>query len=308
MKLSRVLAQVTLLLLLSSICLAQDQQNPGTVNPTSGPPNLMLLVHQEVQPGKASDRQRLEISIARAADRLNAPNFWLGMQSMTGTRETVFLDPFDSFERLEQAGSDWARFFSAHQDVAHMRDELDSLLVSDRTTIAIRRDDLGYLLESIDLTAARFLRIIEVRVFPGHENDFSAAARSMADARANLKINSPFVVYQVNAGLPTPAYLIVFPLSSLSEDDNSLTWDEGSENLAKEESLEKFRQIARDSISSTLGNLYMIHPEVSHVPEDFASEDPDFWRPTGKAESTGKPPADPGPNYSKKTPYAKPNH
>lgn len=45
-------------------------------------------------------RQKLEMAISQACDRLSVPNAWIDLESITGRSEAVFFDPFDSFEQL----------------------------------------------------------------------------------------------------------------------------------------------------------------------------------------------------------------
>jgi len=126
-------------------------------NPAAAPPKLLVLVQQEVQLGRTSERRKLLATISRACDRLDAPSFWIDLQSLTGTRETLTFDPFDTFEQLQQANSGWKQFFAAHPDLAQTQGEIDSLLASERTLVALRRDDLGAPpAEDIDLSEARF--------------------------------------------------------------------------------------------------------------------------------------------------------
>jgi hypothetical protein len=90
--------------------------------------------------------------LSRACDRLDAPNFWIDLQSLTGSREALFFDPFDSFEHMQRAQSGWKQFYAVHPDLAQKQGEIDSLVASERTIVPVRRDDLGYLTENIDLS------------------------------------------------------------------------------------------------------------------------------------------------------------
>ena len=93
-------------------------QEIKAANPAAAPPNLVVLVHQETQPGRSGERGKLVAAISRAADRLDAPSFWIDLESLTGTRETLTFDPFDTFEQIEQAHSGWKQFYTAHPDLA----------------------------------------------------------------------------------------------------------------------------------------------------------------------------------------------
>ena len=272
-------------------------------NPAATPPNLLLLVHQEIQPGKSSEHQRLLSAISRACDRLDTPSLWIDLQSLTGPREALFFDPFDSFEHLEQAHSDWKQFYAAHPDLTQTQSQVDSLVSSERTIIAMRRDDLGYLADTIDLSEARFMRVVEIRLFPGHESEFRESMRRMSEAYSKVKADSPWVVYEVNQGTQSPSFLVFLPMSELKQNDDLWSLKESIVGATEGEGeVDRLKQVIREAYASTESNLYAISPEMSHVSKEFAAGGPDFWRHASDPES--KPDAKPAANPSKKKPAA----
>lgn len=284
-----------------SLVSTSSGQEMKAANPAAAPPNVLVLVHQEVQPGKSSERGKLLASISRASDRLEAPSFWIDLESLTGTPETLTFDPFDSFEQLEQAHSGWKHFNAAHPDIAEKQGEIDSLLTSERTIVAVRRDDLGAPPENIDLSEARFMRVLEVRLFPGHERDFAESIKLWGQARAKVEGEIPWIVYQVNEGASSPTFLVFLPLSELKQYDDILEKkEEVLEANEGEENSDRLVQIARESYSSVESNLYAVRPETSHVGKDFAAGDADFWRPPSAPEA--KPEPKPAPSRPKKKP------
>src|SRR5260370_421815 len=240
---------------------------------------MLLLVHQEFRFGKAGERQKLEVSISRACEHLNVPNDWIDLESISGPPEALFFDPFDSFEHLDAAFADWGRIFATHPELARMQEESKALLTSERTIIAVRRDDLGYRPQSIDLSKARFLRVLEVRLIPGHESDFAEAFKILSAAYEKISADTPWVVYQVNLGMPSPAFLVFVPMRALKQDDDLLYWRKSIREAEGEEAAHQMEQIAREAYASTESNLYAISPETSHVSRDFAEGDPEFWSP-----------------------------
>src|SRR6266851_4923554 len=188
------------------------------------PPKMLLLVHQEFRSGKANERRKIEVAISRACDQLAVPNSWIDLESISGSPEALFFDPFDSFEQLDTAFAEWGRIFATRPELAHMREELQALVVAERTIVAVRRDDLGYRPQSIDFSKARYMRILEVRLNPGHERDFIEAFRILGAAYEKIKTNTPWVVYQVNVGMPSPAFLVFMPLRELKQNDDLLNW------------------------------------------------------------------------------------
>jgi hypothetical protein len=255
---------------------AQVNESP---NPAAEPPKMLLLVHQEFRFGKEGERRKLEIAISRACDHLNVPNDWIDLESLSGPTEALFFDPFNSFEQVDIAFAQWGSIFAAHPDLARMQGELKALVTSERTVIAVRRDDLGYHPQSIDFSKARFLRVLEVRLNPGHESDFVEALGILSAAYEKIKADTPWVVYQVNVGMPSPTFLVLVPMRALKQNDDLLNWRKSIREAEGDDAAHQTEQIAREGYATTESNLYAISPETSHVSKDFADGDPEFWSP-----------------------------
>jgi hypothetical protein len=277
MKIHRlVLSTVILASAYASIASAQVEDFP---NLAGTPPKLLLLVQQEFKPGKAAERQKIEVAISRACDHVNVPNSWIDLESITGFPRVLFFDPFDSFEHVDTAFAEWPQIFAAHPDLARMQEELKTLVSSERTIIAVRRDDLGFRPQSIDLSKAHFLRVLEVQLHPGHESDFAEAFKILGGAYEKIKADTPWVVYQVNLGMPSPAFFVFVPMRALKQNDDLLDWRRSIREAEGEEAAQRMEQIAKDAYATTESNLYAISPETSHVFKDFADGDPGFWSP-----------------------------
>jgi hypothetical protein len=284
-------------LLLLGCASISSPQAEKSASPVTEPPKVLLLVHQEFRFGKEVERQKLEVAISRACEHLNVPNDWIDLESISGPPEALSFDPFDSFEHVETAFADWGRIFATHPELARMQEESKALVTSERTIIAVRRDDLGYRPQSIDLSKARFLRVLEVRLIPGHESDFAEAFKILSAAYEKISADTPWVVYQVNLGMPSPAFLVFVPMRALKQDDDLLYWRKSIREAEGEEAAHQMEQIAREAYASTESNLYAISPETSHVSKDFAEGDPEFWsprkpaapRPSARKDADSKP-------------------
>ncbi len=208
-----------LLLSLFSGLMARAQSAESSSGITE-PPKLLLLVHQQIRFGKESERAKLGVAIKRACDRISVPNSWIDLESVTGTPETLSFDPFDSFEEIEKAGVSWSQIFAGHSEIARLQEEIRAVVSSERTVIAVRRDDLGYRVNSINLAQARAMRVLEVRLNPGHENDLVDAFQTLAAAYEKMNSDTPWVVYQVNVGMPSPSFLVFVPMAALRQNDD----------------------------------------------------------------------------------------
>ena len=284
-----------ILLSLATIPISSAQDNKP-VNSATVPPKLLLLVHQQFKPGAESKREKLAAAISLACNHLDVPNSWIDLQSITGSPEALSFDPFDSFAQLDTAGPAWGQLFATHPAIARMQEQLKALVTSERTIIAVRRDDLGYRASSIDLSKARFLRVLEVRLRPGHENDFVEAFKILGAAYEKIDSDTPWVVYQVNVGTPSPTFLAFVPMRALRQNDDLLSRAPKLREAEGVAGSQRMQQIARDAYLSTESNLYAVSPAMSHVTKEFAAADPAFWLPQplpAAKPAAGKTPAKP---------------
>jgi len=275
-------ATIFLMMVCAAVFSGQDQK---AANTAAELPNILLLVHQEIQHGKASAREKLELAMKRACDRLNVPNSWIDLQSLTGPSEVLFFDPFDSFDHLEESMTEWAQLNALHPELGRLHEEIDSLVTNERAIIAARRDDLGYRPETIDLSEARFLRVLEVRLFPGHETDFVEALKILNAAYEKINSDTPWAVYQVNPDTPSATFLIFMPLSALKQNDDLLVRKEALLEAEGAEAEQRLQQIAREAYGSTDSTLYVVRPQTSHVSKEFAARNPEFWTPKPEADA-----------------------
>jgi hypothetical protein len=262
---------------------AQSQQPASS----SGPPEMLVLVHQEFQFGKEGAQEQLETAIARACDQITVPNSWIELESITGKPEALSFDPFDSFAHVDDAVAGWNQIYATNPGLAHMQGELRALETSERTIIAVRRGDLSYQASSIDLSKARFMRVLEVNLRPGHEDEFAEAFKILRAAYLKINADLPWVVYQVNVGTPTPAFYVFVPMRALKQNDDLLSWRGMLREAEGNTGAGRMQQIARDAYISTESNLYAINPQISHVSKEFAAGDPEFWSP--RPQSSAKP-------------------
>jgi hypothetical protein len=251
----------------------------------TAPPNLLLLVHQQFPLGNESAREKYEIEIGKACRELRVPNQWIDLQSITGAPEALFFDPLDSFEQLDYARAAWEKINAVHPELARLQEEIRKLETSERTTIAVRRSDLSYRASFIDLSKARYMRVLEIRLLPGHEEEFVEAFKTLRAAYEKIKADTPWVVYQVNVGMPSPTFFAFVPMSALRQNDDLLAWRGPLRDAEGEAGADRMQQIAREAYRSTESNLYAISPEMSHVFKEFADGDPGFWSPRASVDA-----------------------
>jgi hypothetical protein len=253
-------------------------QTKDSVSPETAPPKLALLVYQRFPLEKMAASGKALAAAARACANLDVPNSWIVMDSVTGEPEALSFDPFDSFAHVNKALAEWGPLYATHPELAKAQAQIMGALQSQRTIIAVRRDDLSYRANRIDLSKARFLRVLEVRLHPGHEAEFAEAFQKLSAAYEKIDSDLPWVVYQANVGTPSPTFFAFVPMRTLAQNDDLLNIREKLRE-AEGEAAERMQQIAREAYAQTESNLYAISPEKSHISKEFAAGDPQFWAP-----------------------------
>lgn len=277
MKTSIAVMTISIFFACTAVTLGQTR-NPA--NSSAAPPRLLRLVSQDVAISRNPDKEKLQTTIARACDHLEAPSYWIDLQSLSGSPEAVLFEPFDSYEDWEQSLARWNKFYTHHPDVAHLQEEIDRLSAGERKTFALRRDDLGYLADTIDLSETHYMRELEVRLFAGHEDEFVQRLGLLSDAYQKVQADNPWVVYEVDIGTPSPTFLIFFPLATLAQNDKFLSIQSALLDAEGDDAVEQAKQVARESYAGTQSTLYAVRPELSHVSKEFAEGDGNFWRST----------------------------
>jgi hypothetical protein len=109
--------------------------------------------------------------------------------------------------------------------------------------------------------------------------EFAEAFKTLRAAYLKIRADLPWVVYQVNSGMPAPTFLAFVPMRSLKQNDDLLSWRGLLREAEGETGASRTQQIARDAYISTESNLYAINRATSHVSKEFAAGDPGFWAP-----------------------------
>lgn len=271
-----------------ALVFARQAEKPVTA--VTAPPKLVLLVRQQIKPGSEAAREKLAIAAARASDRLNVAAAWIEMQSISGAPEALFFDPLESYGEMDKDLALWSPLFAAHPELASLQERIAALVIHEETVIAVRRDDLSYRVPGIDLSKARYMRTLTVRLRPGHESDFAEAFRILSAAYEKMDADTPWVVYQVNAGAPAPCFLAFVPMHALKQNDDLLARSAKLREAEGEEGARRMQQIASEAYTSTESNVYFVSSAMSHVSREFGAADPDFWRP--RAAPAAKPARD----------------
>lgn len=269
----------------------------------AAPPKYLNMVHQELKPGRSGAYAELETAIARIYSRENIPVFWVGLESITGPSEVLYLNLFDSSEEMAKAMDALNAALAAHPELMQMQDRLLQENTSNGTSVlGVRRDDMGYRANSIDFSKMHALRLSTVFAHPGYERAFMETEWSLSEASEKVHARSAWAVYEVIGGLPEPSFVIVTPMQSLEEIDDVIEAGESVKTTEGGALQQHLQELARIAFGTSDTRLFAVGPRMSHVSKKFASSDLEFWAPAtlpappavGAGKVDKAPPKNPG--------------
>jgi hypothetical protein len=292
---------LTSALLVSFVALplcAAENAAPGA------PPKVLQIFREEVKVGKNAAHVKLEKGFVAAMAKANWPTHYIALTTVTGPGEAWFLTAYPSFAAWEKDRSDTEKNAALTADLDRLTEKDGEFLSNARSLVAVHREDLSAG-SPVDVAKMRYFRIITFRVRPGHENDFAESVKIVRAAYEKAKVDLPWAVYQISAGMPGPTYMILLPMKSMSEIDAAFARSatireaEGPEN---EKALAKF---SADGYATVETNVFAFSPAMSYPAKEFAARDPEFWTPKAEAKVEGKAEAKPAKTAKAETKPAK---
>ena len=213
-------------------------------------------------------------SISAYAQARAAVNVF-GMTSVTGPPETWLIEAHDSFGSIEAVHE---AVHSALPDTG-VGDPSNFLsgeaLAQSRTLIGVYRPWFSYRPDQAArlLSRTRYFSVTLYRIRSGADSEFLELLKARKDFFDSVNLDRPEIAYQVISGAPSATYLLLAPLTSLKTLDESLGKSVRAEPGHKSGSQ---IELSRSHL------LFQVRPRISYVSDEFASEFPEFWRPSGR--------------------------
>jgi hypothetical protein len=250
------------------------------------PPPYLQIVREEVKAGRAgAAHSAAEAGWVRAFGKAGVKNYYIGMTSVYGPQEAWFVEGHASVAEIDDVNK-------AIEDAPGLNTELDRLAQADAVNISDLRALLAHYHPDlsngvpVDLAAMRVWEVLVFHVKPGHEADFSEAAKLYKQTVEQNKIDMPWATYAVMAGMPGPAFLVLLPHRTLGEIDPAAGAGAALEKAFDAAALKRLNELSAgyDSIEDL---IFAVNPRMSYMPADFVARDPTFWSP--KAQLAAKP-------------------
>ena len=268
------------LVLLVSICSPVFAQTPEQM----GPPPVLLIVREDIKPGKMPAHARHSAEFAQIFAKLQTTNHRIALWPIAGSEnDLVYITPAGSFADIEKMQQDTDKKMTAaggttRADLDRLEKEAPDLHAGMRDMLAIYRPEMSFN-PNVNIAQMRYFAITTVRVRPGHDAEYADYIRSVVNvARDKAKVdNFHLACFQVISGAPGGTYMFFRPMKSLGEFDQNVG---AKVRAAMSDDMRKHAdKTTADAVISSESSTYAYEPRMSYVDKDLAAQDPTFWNP-----------------------------
>lgn len=269
-----------------------------------GPPPVLLIVREDIKPGKMPAHNVHSASFARIFRQMQTPSYRIAMVPVAGSEnEVIYITALDTFKEMEETGRDTDKKMSTasggtKSELDRLDKEAADLHAGMRDMFAVYRPELSYD-AGVDIRQMRYFAITTVRVRPGQDDQYAEYVRNLTNAaRTKAKAELHIAAFQVIAGSPSTTYMFFRPMKTLAEYD--LRIGPRVREAMSDDQKKKADKLVGETVVFSETSVYAFNPEMSYVPKEFIAGDPTFWTP----KPPPPPPARPKPTVKKKAPTA----
>jgi hypothetical protein len=248
-----------------------------------GPPPVLLIVREDIKPGKMAAHNKHSASFVQIFGKLQTSSYRIAMLPVAGSENDVlYITPLASFAEMEKMQQETDKKMAAAAGPTRVElDRLDreaaDLHAGMRDMFTLYRPELSFD-AGVDITKMRYMAVTTVRVRPGQDDQYSEYVRTLVNAaRTKAKAELHIATFQVIAGSPATTYMFFRPMKSLAEYD--LRIGARVREAMSDDQKKKADKMAGETIVFSETSVYAFNPEMSYVPQDFAAGDPTFWNP-----------------------------
>ncbi|HAB16693.1 MAG TPA: hypothetical protein PLX89_21620 [Verrucomicrobiota bacterium] len=260
-----------LLVTLSNLASALSQDLPKTQ------PKLLTIIREEVKVGRAAEHSKHEAGWPAAYEKAKSPDYYLALVSMTGPSEVWYVVPAESYTQVAESMKREDKDPVLSAELARLA-LADAEYVSRVTTVnAVARPELS-LGTFPDMSKVRFFEIGIYRVRPGQDLVFEEIAKAYGAARKRAAPDSSYRTYQISAGMPGPAFLVISTVEDFAAFDKSMADDLATFKGATPDEQAIFKKWG-DAVTSEETQRFRLDPVQSYVPKETRAKDPEFWQP-----------------------------
>ena len=261
---------------LALVCLVAGAASVFAQALPTAQPTLMQIYREQVKTGHAAAHAKTEAGWPAAFAKVQSPDHYLALASMTGPQVVWFLSPWDSYTA-------WGKSMARDESNAALAAELERVSAADAehadslpTLEAMARPDLSHGAYP-DLNKQRFWEITLMRVRPGHDDQFAAAAKTYKAIASRAMPNARWRIYQITAGMPGPTFIIFSSVESFGQFDAMMAEGMGAEKTITPAERDIFKKFETEALLNAESNRFRLDPNMSYVSAETKAADPAFW-------------------------------
>ncbi len=267
MRYTSLFAAVLMSLALGVTHAAAQQETP------TDQPSYLKIYMEEIKLGHASAYEQTSSGWPEAQEEAGFSGIYLAMESMTGPPMVWYVEPFadhaeDAARMTEVEGNP-----ALSTELQRLWDAHGQHLASTRTVMLMARPDLSGG-SFPDLNTQRFWDITVMRVKPGHDAAFAAAAMKYSELAGP---EADFRTYQVMSGMPGGTYMIFGSVADYADFDDVMADDAAIWEDISGDDMEVFDNFMQNAAASMISYRFRLSPTMSYVNAEMKAADPDFW-------------------------------
>jgi hypothetical protein len=240
------------------------------------PPPVMLFMREDVKPGKGAAHEASESAWAKAMAKGKSTNYYLGMSSLSGPSQALFIAGYASFAEWQAKFGEIEKNAELKKEIGKIADQDGDLLSETRDSVGTLRKDLSYG-PPVEIGKMRYMRVRTFRVKQGQGRAFEEGLKVALDGYTKSKYPFSFAIYEVVAGQPSPTFIGLRPMKSLADMDAADAADKAFIDAVGEEGRKSLNKTFADCVQSVENQLFALSPGLSYVGPGTKASDPAFW-------------------------------
>jgi hypothetical protein len=220
------------------------------------PAPLVQIYREQIKPGKIAAYVRIEEAAARFCAKMNCPNPYFALTSLTGPNEVWWINGFDSPETIERVWQAYASSQEIMTELNSIAENKADLAFPANILLAKFHPEMSFYTTPV---APHYISMSIVHVRLGHVANFR-------DMRIRFKstlerAGRPQWAYQVTSGTDDVTFIVMTPARTMQEIQTTPSLDDPS-----------------DIVVSSETRLYAVSPAMSLPAQSWVEADPDFWK------------------------------
>ena len=242
--------------------------------PAPEPPTFLRITREVAKPGTLSDLAYIGAARSIALRNANWPRVSLGLTSVTGPEEVLFLTFYDSLGALEKDREEINKNPALKNELDRLARQEGDLLLSKRDVTVSYKKEISYR-PNFDWAQTRCMDLITVHLNAARHAEYLENRKMTLEAHERGGLDTHLFIYAVSSGMPSWTYLIVRPMKSLSHLD--MLREQGFGEPMSAEQKKRQTELFGAAAQSEEEEYFCVDPRMSYATTSWAGSNLNFW-------------------------------